>query len=81
MLLFAGSTREHLTRPPDGITSVKELELRGAGRALCLWTLAGTDGARIEFTQASLPAIIAPAPTPPAGEPALSTPRQTKDGR
>jgi class 3 adenylate cyclase len=82
MLLFADSTREQLTRPPDGITFVKELELSGAGRALRLGTVAGTEGARIEFTQASLPAIIAPAPTPAAaGEPALSAPRQTKDGR
>ena len=81
MLLFADSTRVQLSDPPDGITFVKELELRGAGRALRLWTVAGTEGARTEFTQASLPAI-APTPTPAAaGEPALSAPRKTKDGR
>jgi hypothetical protein len=57
---------------------VKELELRGAGRALRLWTVAGTDGARTEFTQASLPAA-APTPTPAvAGDQALSGPRQAK---
>ena len=81
MLLFADSTREQLTRPPDGITFVTELELRGAGRALRLWTVAGTEGARTEFTQASLPAA-APTPTPAvAGGPALSATRQTKDGQ
>ena len=45
---------------------VKELELRGAGRPLRLWTAAGTEGARTEFTQASLPAIAAATPTPVA---------------
>ena len=67
-----------MTRPLERIAFVKELELRGAGRALRLWTVAGTEGARTEFTQASLPAAD-PTPTAvAAGDAALSGPRQTK---
>jgi adenylate cyclase len=64
MLLLADSTRELLAHPPDGMTFVKELELRGAGRALRLWTVAGTEGARTEFTQAS---VLGADETPPSG--------------
>ena len=54
MLLFSESTRESLTQPPEDMSFVTELELRGANRALRLWTVAGTEGERTEFTQASV---------------------------
>jgi adenylate cyclase len=77
MLLLADSTQKHLTDAPDGIKFVKNLELRGASRALRLWTVAGTEGARTEFTQASLPATAAAMLTPAAaGDPAISAPPQ-----
>ena len=58
MLLFTESTRDSLTRPPPDMFFVTELRLRGAGRPIRLWTIAGTEGERNESTQAS----VLPAP-------------------
>jgi adenylate cyclase len=54
MLLLSESTRDSLLERPADMSFVCELELRGAGRALRLWTVAGTEGERTEFTQASV---------------------------
>lgn len=76
MLLFADSTRGLLSDPPHGITFVTELELRGAGRAMRLWTVAGTEGARTEFTQASLPATASTPTIAVAAAATISGPRE-----